>query len=612
MDFNPKIQERLDLLRDKILNNALLLFSLLGAVAQFVASFRLFEYGLDWVFILQNSVFLLLVAITIFRKKLHRLFKLAVIVILGALVLFSGLSKIGMLASAKVYIVLIPLFVSFISNFRNALYAFFILLLIYVFWGSAYSMGWAIVEIDLAEYGVNPNSWMLDGLVYSLAALGMLFVSYFYHRVVVENAQLIERQSVSLNDQRAKFRLLFEASSDAVLLLSEGRFVDCNSKAVELFNADRDYLLGKTPVDVSPEQQLDGEDSAEKTALLLQLVETGEPQFFEWRHLRPDGEVFDVSISLNKVNLERAVLIQAVLRDISSQKKYEFELVRNKEQLEKMVKVRTEALELANEELTATNEELYQQRTELETALAQLHDAQAKLVEAEKMRSLGMLTAGVAHEINNPLNFLHGAVCSLKSIRESPEDFTEDEKEEITDKMFYSMDEGIRRIAEIVKSLNQFSRSKDDVWANCDIHEIIDNCLLILNNKLKHTCEIVKKYDDNIMLFGNEGKLHQVFLNLLSNAAYAVDVDGRIEIETQKSEMGVVVKIWDNGPGVDAKEIDHIFEPFYTTKPAGQGTGLGLSITQSIIQEHNGAVSVDSDGRSYTVFVVNLPFRRQA
>jgi len=589
-------------LQEQILDKAFLAFSVFGTIVQLVSISRLIEYGLDLPFVFFNVCYVTVMVATVFRKKLPMALKLWGIITVSILILFVGFYKVGFLSSAKIYIVIVPILVFLVSSFRVAFITLCLHILVYLFWAFLYSGGFSDCHIDAINYVKNPFSWMLDGSVVLLAVSGLLYVSYFYHKVINDNFNIIKSQSSSIKDQEAQYRFLLESSNDAIMVLDHGKCVDCNDRTLSLFKAERDYLIGKTPAEISPEYQQNGERSDEYATRLIKLAGNDEPQVFEWRHYRADNEAFDVSVSLSKVALESRVIEQAVLRDITSHKKYE-------EELGQVVKSRTEALETANEELKATNDELYMQRTELEQTVRMLHETQAKLVEAEKMRSLGMLTAGVAHEINNPLNFLQGAVYSLRSLKESPDDYTDEEKEDITEKMFYSINEGVRRISDIVKSLNQFSHSKDDLLSSFSVNAVVDNCLLILNNKLKHTCEVIKKYDEEVLAYGNEGKIHQVFLNILSNASFAVGDKGVIRIEVTRDGNDCRVSITDNGPGIGTEEARHIFEPFYTTKPVGEGTGLGLSISQSILKEHGGTIALDSDGKSYTTFIVNLPLK---
>jgi signal transduction histidine kinase len=128
----------------------------------------------------------------------------------------------------------------------------------------------------------------------------------------------------------------------------------------------------------------------------------------------------------------------------------------------------------------------------------------------------------------------------------------------------------------------------------CDINLIIDNCIVILNNKLKHKIEIIKAYSDDVVINGNEGQIHQMFTNILSNSEQAITDKGYIKITTKANDKKVFISIKDSGIGINKAQINRIFEPFYTTKQPGKGTGLGLSIVYNIIKEHKGNIDIKS------------------
>lgn len=253
--------------------------------------------------------------------------------------------------------------------------------------------------------------------------------------------------------------------------------------------------------------------------------------------------------------------------------------------------------------LSEKNRIIGEQKDEIELNLKKLKAAQNKLVQSEKMASLGFLTAGVAHEINNPLNFISGAYLGFEKFftNKAPE-----YKDEVS-VLLLGLETGVERISEVVQSLDHFSRDSKSYNEECRLHIIIDNCLLILKNKYKDRIAIEKDYEQNdIVLKGNEGKLHQVFINILSNAVQSIEQNGQITIKTRKDENIVTVLISDNGYGIDKEDLPNIFEPFFTTKAQGEGIGLGLSITYNIVKEHNGEIDIESDVRSGTT--VTLTF----
>lgn len=235
-------------------------------------------------------------------------------------------------------------------------------------------------------------------------------------------------------------------------------------------------------------------------------------------------------------------------------------------------------------------------------SMKQLQDTTHKLIQSEKMASLGMLSAGVAHEINNPLNFIKGGVEIL-------EDGLKEEKELRFEAQpsIHVIKEGLNRATVIVNSLNHFSRSTESMNEKCDINEILNNGLVMLQPKLKYKGEVTKELSpEELIITGNEGKLHQAFLNILANAEQAISKNGHVSVITKKLKKRIVVEIVDNGTGISKENLKKISDPFFTTKPAGKGTGLGLSITYKIIEEHGGKINVTSRQGKGTKFAISF------
>ncbi|MBN1415798.1 MAG: hypothetical protein JW973_11910 [Bacteroidales bacterium] len=276
--------------------------------------------------------------------------------------------------------------------------------------------------------------------------------------------------------------------------------------------------------------------------------------------------------------------------------------------LELLVKDRTKNFEIANQELTLANRELFSQREELETALDSLQNAQKQLVQSEKMASLGILSSGIAHEINNPLNFIYGGMLALENYMD---EHLKDHHEKMRP-MIEGVREGAGRAAEIVQSLSRFSRQDDSSVTRCDIHTIIDNCLMILNNQVKYRVEIRKDYtNESYLLTGNEGKLHQAILNILINASQAIEEKGIISVSTQIKHQQLFIKISDTGCGVNPKDLPRITDPFFTTKDPGQGIGLGLSIAYNIVHDHSGTIEFESTLGKGTNVTIMLPVEKE-
>jgi signal transduction histidine kinase/ligand-binding sensor domain-containing protein len=279
------------------------------------------------------------------------------------------------------------------------------------------------------------------------------------------------------------------------------------------------------------------------------------------------------------------------------------QLKMQKKMLEIKVRERTNELEDANTALEEQQEEILQQSEGLKAMLNQLKQTQNQLIQAEKMASLGILSAGVAHEINNPLNYIMGAYVGLDEFFKETAD--NDARIPI---LLNGIKTGVDRASDIVKGLNQFSRNNETLIEDCNIHSIINNCLVMLNNQLRERIEVNKIFcNEEIRIVGNVGKLHQVFINILSNSIQAIDKNGSISISTYKYKKTIFIEISDTGYGISKENLSKVTDPFFTTKEPGKGTGLGLSIAYSIIQDHKGTIEFQSEINSGTTVIISLP-----
>ncbi|MBP0020888.1 MAG: HAMP domain-containing protein [Cyanobacteria bacterium SBLK] len=282
-------------------------------------------------------------------------------------------------------------------------------------------------------------------------------------------------------------------------------------------------------------------------------------------------------------------------------------------------------------------EERVEERTrELQETLVALQETQAQLIQTEKMSSLGEMVAGIAHEINNPVNFIHGNVTHAAEYLDDLFDlialyqgYSPDRESKIKDKLeeidfdflqadfpriLASMRMGTQRIREIVTSLRNFSRLDEAEVKDVDLHEGIESTLIVLGHKIKQGIEIIRDYGDLPKISCYPAQLNQVFLNLIVNSIDTLlnrDIETKqITIRTCRTQEDTIqISILDNGLGIPENIRHKIFNPFFTTKPIGQGTGLGLSICYRIIEKHDGRIEVFSEVGRGTEFKITLPVR---
>ncbi len=390
----------------------------------------------------------------------------------------------------------------------------------------------------------------------------------------------------------------------------------------ELYELPPEALIGNNSTALS---LVHPDDLASLTESVSQVIQTPNRWLNVHRIITPSGKVKWVQVRAEPaVAPDGTIIFNGLILDISDR--------------------------IAAEEALKHQQEQLQARTqELEALVGELKRTQLQMIQSEKMSSLGQMVAGVAHEINNPVNFIHGNLSHVSEyIRDlmelielyeqhypEPSTIIQDKVEEMDlefmkkdlQSLLQSMNVGTNRIREIVLSLRNFSRLDESEVKDVDIHDGINSTLTILQNRLKATAtrpeiKVVCNYGDLPRLECYAGQLNQVFMNILSNAIDALEEKNQnrsfaeiaanpslIEIKTTVPREGWIrIEIADNGPGIPEEVRSRLFDPFFTTKPVGKGTGLGLSISYQIITErHNGAIQCESSPGLGTKFIIELP-----
>jgi signal transduction histidine kinase len=268
----------------------------------------------------------------------------------------------------------------------------------------------------------------------------------------------------------------------------------------------------------------------------------------------------------------------------------------------------TESLSVALErEVLRRTEDLERANRQLREALASLRRAQDELVRSEKLASMGRLVAGIAHEINNPVNAVVNSIGPLREalVQRLGAPLGDDIRE-----MLDVIQRGLYRTRDIVQALHGYARGDSERLVEVDLHRGIDESLELLRHQLKGI-RVERRYGDVGRVRGYAGQLQQVLMNLLVNATQALTVgsrgEGTITVETGRAGDEVVVSVRDDGPGIPEHVLPQIFDPFFTTKEVGEGSGLGLSIAHGIIERHGGRIEVQSTVGAGTTFRVCLP-----
>lgn len=265
--------------------------------------------------------------------------------------------------------------------------------------------------------------------------------------------------------------------------------------------------------------------------------------------------------------------------------------------------------------------------TDQDALNARLEQANKQLLQSEKLAAIGQLAAGVAHEINNPVGYVYSnlqtlenylndlfrltdaidTAASLEDLRQIRHNIDYNYLREDLKDLLSESREGIERVKTIISAMKDFSHIEEEEFKQADLHRGIETTLNVVNNELKYKAEVVRDFGELPHVECIASQINQVIMNLLVNAAHAIEDFGKITIRTRHQGDSVTLEVEDTGKGIASEHLNRIFEPFFTTKGIGKGTGLGLSLSFNIIKKHNGEIEVHSEPGQGTRFRITLP-----
>jgi PAS domain S-box-containing protein len=448
--------------------------------------------------------------------------------------------------------------------------------------------------------------WHADEISYAMAVADQIAIT-------LQNALRAESDA-ALRESNAYTKVLFSDSRIPLVVLDPqtGQFLDCNQAAIDIYQLDRaENVLGRTPLDMSAPTQYDGTDSAVAAQGHIARALASDSHVFEWRHQRPNGDIWDAEVHLMRFQAGGRELLQFSLQDITARKRAEAQIHQLNQELEQRVASRT--LELA------------ESNGQLQEALTTLQHAQTELVRSEKLASLGSLVAGVAHELNTPLG---NSLTVATALADATFDFLDEMKggqirRSVLNRYLVQASEAsellsrnLFRASDLITHFKQVAVDQTSAQRRSfDLKENIEEIVLTLQPQFKHTPHRIEvDVPDGIQLDSYPGSLGQVMTNLTLNALIhgLKDQPGgviRIHAELPGADR-VQITVSDNGCGISPQHLPRIFDPFFTTRLGQGGSGLGLHIVYSIVTRAMGGVvdaySVVGEG---TRFVIDIPLR---
>ncbi|WP_236896081.1 ATP-binding protein [Clostridium beijerinckii] len=428
---------------------------------------------------------------------------------------------------------------------------------------------------------------------------------------------MIQQRNEAINELKSseeKFNKAFNYSADviAIVRLSDKLYIEINQAFLRAFGYEREEIIGH----YSDEFNL--WENEEHRLKVIQILDSGgmlRNEEITWN--TKYGEVRVGLFSTEIIEIDCIECIIFVWNDITERKKISEELKRVNDELEDKVNERTK--------------QLMQTLAELEEQHNKLKSAQSKLIQSEKMASLGTLVAGVAHEINNPINYIYLSSkvldMDLYNFKEELMELLDDADDDVLNffgqyfnkfsKSIINILEGSNQVTTIVNDLRLFSRLDEAVKKEIDVSEALETTIRLVKTQYTKQIKFIKNFQTHRKIVCYPSQLNQVFLNIIVNSCHAIvekqndlvcENNGLIVIRVFDDNKEIIIEFCDNGCGMTKDTISRIFEPFFTTKPMGQGTGLGMSISYGIIEKHNGSIDVESKVGEGSTITIHIPY----
>lgn len=421
----------------------------------------------------------------------------------------------------------------------------------------------------------------------------------------------------ALSESEQKFKVLVETLPDVVMVLDKnGQAIYANDQLSKQTGYKvEDIKFGKYDPFIYPADREIFDGNFKKLFNEEDTISSS----FENRFVNANGEIVWYSTVLSLIIFKGNPAVQMVSRNITETKDYEQELKQHRSRLQELISERTKEINQlnkdlvhSNSELTKLNSEISRQNIDLKSILSQLKSTQRQLIDSEKLASVGKLTAGLAHELNNPVNWIGGVLRPLKLSLEEIKSMVPSEKQtdifKEVDELFASIEQGTSKISDIIKTLSDITpKGSLEKKEKIDLAELVYSIIYTLESRypeITFTVEI----PDNVYLFATGVDIQQVFFNVIKNSADAVEnMEGKISVSVSIESDNLKCEVSDNGPGIPEKIQQEIYEPFFTTREFGNNLGLGLYIVKSIVSKYNGTIFLESDDKNGTTFSFNIP-----